>query len=417
VSSPLQSARRLVTLADEVQDAAAVYRGTVILGFRSPIARLADASQDLAATVYLAEQHYLVMLLHGSEAARVRALEGVEVLLQVAPQHLKGAELDAARRLLAGRRRVLVEGWAGAEAHAAGLLGDIGRARAVAQADVLAARHAGTDLVATAAAVERMAATTVGATSGPGRSLQLLYQVMHPTDLQSWRAVYLRIGTAQGKLPGKVARIRKAGGVAAFGEEKFFRLLRPEASAVKGLVQEAAWWKSPGWLTREPELLRRAMVRARRLSGSTGRELQVLALREPLRDARTGREIYDGAILLGRPTDANPNVFEAFPDTLVQIKAEKRITVVRQVARDARRERLLPGDQLLRTSDATQAFVIRSAPDSFDPQRIIVAPQLPDASRFGRLPPGTDVAFDASLLDAAQLDDVAYLLLRAIIES
>jgi hypothetical protein len=414
MTTRLRAARAVVAAGDAT---AAAYRGTLILGYRSPVALIADASVELTAVLCHADFHYLSMLLHRSEVSRVRALEGIELLMQAAPKVLKGRALADARVLLAGRRRVLLEGWDGAERHAKGLLADVGRARAVQEAERLAASMATPRFGAVVAAVEDLVQRTLaeGASAGQGNSLRLFLQALAPTDHLSWSPIYRRLAESQ-SIVAKAAQVRAAGGVDAYGEEAFRRLFRSNASNLKGLAFEAAFWKSPEWLDIERELVRQALKRGRQLSGTVGGELALHFIREPLRDARTGLELYDGAMLLARPTAANPNVFEGYLFALIQLKAEKRISVIRQVTRDTRRERVLPGDLVLRSSDQSRGYVIRPLPEEYDPLRIIGAPQLPDAPRFSRAATGVDFVFVPALVDADQLDDVAYLLIRAVVD-
>jgi hypothetical protein len=410
-------ARLLARSGGTAADAAAAYRGTRILGFRSPITKLAEASDELAAAVFFAEQEYLLAM--GSELSRVRALEGINALLASAPSVLSGKELEHAQVLLAARRHVLLDGWQGAERQAKGLLADIGSARALERAELLAGRMAATDVRRIAATIEALGLDALArpATTRAQRALRLFMQAVPPTDTLAWGVVHHRIANLR-KLSAKAKRVRTVGGPDRYGEEAFRTLFRGEASNLKGLLLETWFWTSTVWRRREPAIIADAYARARKLSAIQGAELTPAVVREPLREARYGREMYDGAVLLVRPTAANPDVYEAFPHLLVQIKAEKDISVVGQIARDIKRERrVVPGDLLLRRSDSRAAYVLRPAPDELDPVRIIIAPQLPEPKRLvGDLPPGVDVVVDASLLDADELDDVAYALLRAIVE-
>ncbi|HVS09947.1 MAG TPA: hypothetical protein VMS76_08720 [Planctomycetota bacterium] len=382
--------------------AAAIYRGTVILGYRSALQRLADVSEDLALTVFHVEQSYLHFIRFGSETARVAALDGILALLKSSA--VRADDMRMALQDLVTRRNVLLEDWGGAARHLQEASRSVAASRVIAQARRAAVRADPERLLRVARGVERLVNDVIRkpVLSKADEALLMFLHTVSPTDAAAWTSIYR-----------KLAAFRKARDKFPVDEAEFRRLFRGEASALKGMLLEQWFWKSAPWRLREKKLMREARARARAL----GPEWQVTILREPLRETRKGLEIYDGAILIVRPTSPDGKTFEAFAHAIVQIKAEKDISVVGQITRDRRRELKGLGAQTLRSSDRAQAFVVRPGTDLHDPIRFIAAPQLPEAARVAGLPQGTDLVYDMSLLDAEQLDELAYLLLSNTIRN
>jgi hypothetical protein len=319
------------------------------------------------------------------------------------------------RSVLAGRRHALIEGWEGAERHAQLVFANVARRRGAQAAERLLSRSTVLKIEDIAVAVQSTIMKTLTSIAGSSerRAIELIAGTLQPADVGSWMPVYRAIESNADGLLAEARRLRAAGGVQGMSTEAFRKTFRPQASQVKGALLEAWVWKSQMWMTHERRLVKDAYRRAASLS-PTGREFRPLVLREPLFEARTGNEIYDGAILLTRPTP-DPSVYLAHPEVLVQIKAERSVSVVEQLVKDLRRERADPAGLALTTRDHRIKLMLKPA-EAADPVRLVIAPQLPRKGRFSELPPGVHPVFDWSLLDAGQLDDAAYLLLGGVLK-
>lgn len=377
------------------------YRAPILMGMSRPLRQLADLSQELAVKVFYLEQQYLLFIKYGSEFSRGSAIRQIDDLLRLAVNDTKLLPEVRAEvcKDMVGRRKVLIDGWDGAERHAAELAQDAKRSAAIDRAIKKASMPSDDGLLDVARSVETLVNSVIRNRIGSksDESLLLYLRTVLPTDGQAWKAIYR-----------KLAAFKKAAHKTPQDYVQFRKQFRGEASALKGLLQEQWFWKSQAWRQREGALLRDAMATAENLS-TLGRQWHAIILKEPLRDIRRGAEIYDGAILLVRPTTP-PGSFEAIPHLLIQIKAEKDISVLGQIARDRARELREAGQFTLTSSDGLTTFTVR--PPLGDTKRIVCTPAVADAARVADLPPGVNVIHDISMLDADQLDDVAYRLLE-----
>ena len=400
--------------AKEAELSGALGRLTMLIAATdSPVVRLVRFSDELATVVWYAERQTWLAAMADSPAARQLAVEGIETVLAVAPRHAQGAELEEAVRILLDRRAALL----GSEALArrAGELVGTAAERALARAERLAERFATRNLASIASDVESIVlGALTGNESSPARAaLELFVRTVTPTDYLAWRAVAEKVAGFR-VLPGKLRRVQAAGGIAAFGEEEFRRLVAPEVGQLKGLLGELWTWRSRVWRIRERALYRTGLLRGRAMSRA-GAELRPLVIREPLLD-RAGRQIYDGSIMLARPlSSGNPSVqvFEAHAHALLQVQTRSEVSLVDVLNQDFERELRVPGGLELHTADYKQTFLVRAAPDGQSPTRVLVAPEL-DAMRRNRPPPGVQSIFIPSLPDATQFTDIAYLMISGL---
>lgn len=398
--------------------AGAAYRGTLLLSEASALARMADTSQDVALKVFGAKQYYLLFIQTQDELSRVQALALTSSLAADAPKLLKGTDLASVSNTLLGWRRVLEEGADDlARAGNATRLEHLAEQRGRAYLERVAARSSGERLIEIASSIDLAIGRALinPVSSAERRALELFIRAVQPSDVAAWESVVGKIA-AFSKAGDKVGELRAAGTL--LDEEAFRKLLRPEASALKGHLLETWFWRAQAWTSREPVLMEAAFARARRL-GSARSEFQPVLISQPLltiggMGRRGGLEIYDGSIILARDYVAGSSrSVEAFLDVAVQIKAERNISAVRQVGKDVRREMELGGLTELRTRDGSLVIRLLQAPDKADALRLIVAPELPAAQRIAGLPPGVNVGTVPTLLNADQLDDLSYFLLRA----
>ncbi len=401
-----------------------------IVGRPSALQLLAQKSRALAEEVELLE--VLLPMYHIAElrTAQALALQSIDKLLTAAPKALAGSDAKSAQVLLAGLRTRVSEG-----IEKAGTLSarqQAAQERAIARAAQLleAARFENIERVASAVQNEIARIMTrkgrlTARQATEKNAFRILSDVLDISDVDAWLPVYRRLASSK-TLKAKRAFIKRAGGVNAFGEERFRATMRHQANEIKGLVMEIWFWRSNIWTQWSSDVLARAHRRARQFSAG-GQRYEALIISEPLRMLDGGKEIYDGAVLIVRQVSKTPPRYFGYLEAAVQIKAEKRISLLKQIPRDVRRENLVPGKQVLRLDDGT-VFDLAPTPDLQDPLRLIVAPELPTFTEVAqgpgntlvqqvrRLPPGIDLRYAPTLLDAEQLDDVAFALLRAIVD-
>jgi hypothetical protein len=397
----------------------AAYRGVVLLGESSSIARLAERSEELALKVFGAKQYYLLFLQTGDDLSRQTALALTEDLVIAARTVLKGNDLTSASQTFIGWRRALTEGADETSRLAtAQRLEQVARRRGLAYLDRLAVRSSSSRIGEFAAAIdlEITKLLTGPATSAERRAVELFLNAVPRTDLAAWEGLVMKM-VGFSKLDLKAKRLVQPG--VAWDEEAFKKAFRPEASGLKGLALETWFWRSPAWKSRERRLLQAAHQRARQL-GLAREEWKPVVISEPLltiggAGRRGGLEIYDGVVVIARRFDPNARSVEGFLDAAIQIKAERDISAIRQVSKDTRREVELGGLTELRTRDGNIPIRLLPAPDTNDPIRLVVAPELPSASKYRDLAPGVNIVAMPTLLDAKQLDYLAYFLIRAAI--
>jgi hypothetical protein len=410
--------RRGPGLSGEV---AANYRAIALVSDASSIKRLADISEELAESVYHWEKYCEVFRETQSNWARALALDYTENLMAVAHSELRDKALTLAEGKLTGVWRWLSEGADEAtRAVIATRLDEIARIRGAAALAQRAKRLGDLDFGWIYAAIDgalvdvRNAKELSEEQRGVKRALEKFLKIVPRTDAKAWEEIAEKLGSyrwVRKPTEGLRARI-------AVDEHHFRRALRTEANGVKGFLQEKWFWRSKAWKSREGIFWRHARQRAERL----GEDWEPLFIAEPLLTIggggkRAGLELYDGAIIIARHFESGERAVEGFLDVAVQIKAEKKISAVKQVSKDILREVELGGLIELRTRDGNRAIRLLQAPDRDDPLRLIVAPELPEAPRLLGLPPGADTVLIPSMLDAQQLDDVAYFLIRAVVEA
>lgn len=402
---------------DEVVGAA--FRGVVLFGEASALSRMAEASEEIALKVFGAKFYYQQFIQTQSELARTTALELTRSLAADARLALKDEDLTAVARTLTGWGRVLEEGGdAALRIETAERLAAIAQRRGAAALERLAARSSGERLITIASGLDLQIgrALTNPVSSAETHALEWFLRAVPRSDEAAWNSIVLKIDSFS-EIGGKAEQLRS--GNKFLNQVEFEKLLRPEASQLKGHALETWFWRSPAWRSREKELMDAAFRRARKLGLAQG-QWRPLQISEPLltiggMGRRGGLEIYDGVVLVARDYRIGGDVVEGFLDTVVQIKAEQNISAVRQISKDVRREAELGGLTELRTRDGKLAVRLLQAPDNADPFRLIVAPYLPAADRIARLAPGVQVALIPTLLDADQLDDLAFFMLRAAI--
>lgn len=396
----------------------AAYRGLMLLSDASALSRMAEASVEIALKVQFAKSHYLIFVKTECPLARETALTFTRSLAGDVGRVLQGAERVEAARVLTGWRRVLEEGAdAALQIDRAEDLAARAARRGQASLERLAARTSSEHFIDVASGIDlAITRTLMDPTSSPQqRALELFLRAVPRSDIAAW-------DTLLGRIAGFNRLIENADELRVLSEvlsqKEFLTLLRPEANIIKGQALETWFWRSPAWKSREALLDDSAWRRAQALGGAT-RGWQPLVLTEPLltmggMGLRGGLEIYDGVVLVAREYRPGLGVVEAYLDAVVQIKAERNITALLQVARDMRREAELGGLTELRTRDGSLVVRLLQAPDAAEPFRLIVAPTLP-AGHLAQVPRGVLVAGIPTLMDAYQLDDFAYLLLRGAI--
>jgi hypothetical protein len=380
-------------------------RAATLLWVSGPLRRLAGLSSDLAVQVLEFNERYLMFLMHGSELTRVTGVQKVNELIHavVSGESARLLPEDVRNEIckeLLGRRQALIDGPAGAERLAAELAGDVRFSASLDRAIAQAASFNQGDLLDVARSVERLVNGVLRkrVLSAADDAFRLYLATVKPENGPAWMAIYRKIASYQ------KARLKRPP-----TQADFLRLFRGEASGLKGVLQEQWYWASQAWQAREGVLMRHAQEAAESLS-TVGRQWDARLLTEPMREAiRFSPEIYDGAILLVRATD-RPGIFEAILHTVIQIKAEKNISVLWQVANDRRREMRAMAGLLLKTNDGLTIFKVVPPPGTTT--RIVCTPMVADAARVADLPPGSAGFQDISQLDADQLDAVAYRLLE-----
>lgn len=377
-------------------------RAPTLLRVSGPLLKLAGVSGDLAVKVAHFNERYVLFLIHGSEATRMTAIKRVDELIHGATVVDLPVEIRAEVFMeLVGRRSVLVDGPAGAERIAAELADDPRFAASLDRAIRQAASFNQQDLLDVARSVEKLVNSVYRkrVLSSADHSFRLYLATVQPDNGPAWTAIYHKIAEF------RKARLKHP----PANQAAFERMFRGEANGLKGVLQEQWYWASETWKSREGPLMRHATAAAEALS-SVGRQWEAVLLKEPMREAiRFSPEIYDGAILLTQATD-RPGFFKAMAHTVIQIKAEKDITVLGQVAADRLRELRKSGGFNLKSSDGLTTFMMVPPPGTTT--RIVCTPMVADAARLADLPPGVAVFQDISLLDAEQLDAVAYRLLE-----
>ncbi len=406
------------------------YRGIKYAATASPLDILATAAPDFGSVIWHSEEYYHLYLLNRSKIDQMVALVNVDILMQVASQKLKqGVIPERVMNFLEGRFNLLVRGLE--EVEKAGLASaNIALNRARINATRRASRQ-GAFTVGDIAATLQTEFTKYSLSFGPAlgdaeKALAIYLNTVAPGNHTAWTEIYEHLSQLR-KAAGKIQRIKSRGGLASISKEEFesVSFFRGEANRLKGFLLETWFWQSNAWSRMEEVILRdaRKMVHRQRFNIPPGYEPMVI--KQPL--FLGGQEIYDGVVLLARPLPGRPNHFECFIHTEFQMKAEADLSVVDQINRDLKRKsKALP--QMILLSRSQQVFDIRPMPGPFDPLRIIVAPQIPEVKALPlgaplhkndlrKLPPEADVLILPTLLDAEQLDEIAFLMLRAIVEN
>jgi hypothetical protein len=394
-----------------------------IVGRGSALRLLASKSDELARAVDAFEALLTMYQVLGHKTAQKLALQWTDELL-VASKSFSGSDAKSIETCLAVWRKHLSEG-----------VDEVGEltAKQIDLRDAAAARAAARlereldELERVVVEIQDEIARVMSGRRGSDaerKAFGLLCKALDPGDSELWRPIVEKVKDAA--KTANAAAVRRAGGVSRFGEAKFRHLFRGKASNIKGLIMEHWFWQSDIWRQWSKDVLKRAHSRAIQLRFGTGKAFQTHVISQPLRVLDTGQEIYDGAVLVVHEiAKGPPKHYAGYIEAIVQIKAEKRISLVRQIKRDVKREAAGGGKLRLRLDDGS---IFDLAPSVEDPLRLIVAPELPTFTQMQRgaghvlvpqvqaLPPGVDLRFAPTLLDATQLDDVAYAILRRIVE-
>ena len=385
--------------------------GALALKSLHPLTKLIGES-DLLAQLYMVSAHnYHVYLKFRSPVSRKRALEGVELLIAEAShsKELTKEEIDLAVNKLVGMRRKLIRGVEEDENIALSIMARREKTRRSRAAERLARRVREDRAGLILAEIEESWADLPFLPAKTRKALELFLLNVPSTDIATWSEIADKLA-GQREMVYKVKQFLRQKGVIDAADIDFRNLLRPQANAIKGYLLERAFWQSAEWRKAYGPMMRKARERARNIFGP-GSEVDVVLIAEPLRELHSGAEIYDGAIMLVGPTKKK-GVIEGVIHATFQMKAERDVSVLSQIERDMYREqRRLGSFQLRPSSERELSIVVLPAMDRTEPHRIFVAPQLPGAAAAGRIAPGIDAVLMPSLLDAAQLDEVAYKLL------
>jgi hypothetical protein len=381
---------------------------TLGVGFRlseklreaTPLAFLVKKEPELALPVYRFLHEYDCYFRLRTAIDRARARQGADDLMQRASQLLHGEEREAVLRLLVKKQQFLAGGQEAIDELAAAARTIRAKriaestARSLARMPTLGAEAILEHIELLWLSLPRARAT---------RTLHLFFETLPLSNTSAWEGIAYRLSRFQ-HVPWKMGHVRA-------GKMTLAEAFRGETSNLKGLLLEAAFWHGPTWARWEKPLLDQAAIRARRLSRG-GERFKAVLVSAPLRVIETGQEFLDGAILLVRPNVKEPTIDEAVLHIAIQMKAERKITVIRQITNDMRRqfEETLMG---LRTQARDRDFLLVPASDAHDTTRIIVIPELPEATRVGSAPLGAEIIAVPTLLDAAQYDEVALFLLVA----
>ena len=384
--------------------------GPMVLARVHAVMRLCAESDLIAELVLRVNRQYELFLHFRDPVSRQYALEGVELLIGEVRSFklLSVEEKTEAMRRLAGIRRKLREGLEADEAAASAILDRRALARRRA-ADRAAHRVREDRATAIHASIEDAWAELPQMPADARRAFEMFLVDVPVADISTWAEISMKLAGFR-KMIQKVRDFEALGGVVNPADPAFRKLLRPEASSLKGFLLERSFWMGKDWEDLAVELMTKARQRSRRLFGSSN-DAEAIMVTEPLRELRTGAEIYDGAIMLARPTD-DPRVIEGVLDATVNMKAERDVTVLQQIERELRRESGRGSSFSVRlSSQRGQTFVISPAPDQLDMTRIFVAPQLPGGSAVASMPTTVKARFLPALLDAEQFDLIAYALL------
>ena len=378
----------------------AAFHGILMAGRATPLTALADARPELAEAVFMATHHFRRFFHYAGELDRELALEGTDALIRAASNLLTSKEHQAARRVLLNRRSLLTRGETAAPVSEILKLD-----HAIADVQRAAARAPVGKVDALADAAEQLWSSMPRAART--RALDLFFDTLPLSNTSAWGPIFER-ALGLGGLRGKIRKFKPG-----MTRQAFRDLFGGEMNQLKGALLEIFFWHSPAWVQREGPLFELATRRARELS-QPGREFTPFLINEPL--LANGKEIFDGIIGLARASDKPPFLDEVVLDVVIQIKAERVISVMRQIPKDLRREsEAIIAGTILRTRSGRRAFTIIPAGDIDDPLRIIVAPQLPTGGRLKTAPVGAEIISVATLHDAEQMDDVARFVIEATI--
>lgn len=392
-----------------LREAPDVAGSTIGAGFRlsmtlresTPLAFLVAKKPELAwPAIYFLNDYERYWRLGGTAVDRARVREGAEVLMEQVKLVLYGEERAAALRMLESRHRLLNMGEEALDALAA--------AERVAPAGRRAGQNAARRLARTRTLTSEAVAEQVQRLwlSLPKpkrtRALHMFFETLPLSNTRAWEGIFDRLISFKG-LAAKMDQVRAG--------KKIIDAFRHDANNLKGLLLEISFWHGPTWARWEKPLLDQAARRARQLSAGGGRYKAVL-IAGPLRVIGSGQELYDGAILLVRSHPTEPMLEEAVLHAAIQMKAEKKLTVMKQIPKDMRREseKVLLG---LRTQAGDREFILAAAPDAQEAKRIIVVPKLPTAGRMAQAPLGAEIIAAPTLLDADDFDEVAAFLFEA----
>lgn len=378
------------------------FRISEVLRESTPLAFLVARKPELAWPVYFFNNDFeRYWRLGGTAADQARVRQGAEVLTEHVKLLLSGEERAAALRVLEARQRLLAISQAA--------LDELAAVERVSPATRRGRQNAARRLARTGAPTKEAVAEQVIRLwftllkRERTRGLQLFFETLPLTNTAAWEIILERLISFKG-LATKAEKVRA-------GEKTIIEAFRKDANNLKGLLLELLFWHGPTWARWEKPLFEQAARRARRLSAG-GERFKAVLIPGPLRVIETGQELYDGAMLLVRRHATNPMIEEAVLHAAIQMKAERKLTVMEQIPQDMRREleKVLLG---LRTQAGDREFVLRAAPDGQEAKRIIVVPKLPTAGRMAQAPLGVEIIAVPTLHDAVQLDEVAAFMFEA----
>ncbi len=367
-----------------------------------------------------------------------KGLAEADVLLRAADSIRNQADRELALLDLACRKKLLAEGYQAMTEHAQDAY--VAFSRATENANRLAARKGMSLAKIESTLHDLFSRVNSGLLALDEEEALAKYLCMVDTlDSTAWTKVHEKLESFTKLLSKRSELIGKTGGLSAVSKADFDKAVamlkknfRGEASALKGLLMELWFWRSPAWRNIKAPLLERSLKDGRKLFGGADKfslfhfEGALLELRAA---KSRGKEIFDGVTLVARPADVDsnaitiarryfpgPNVkfYEGHITALVEVKAEVEISLIEQLNRNAGRARKTPGVFYLADPKSDTVFIINPLPPDYLQTRIIVAPELPKAAKVDKLQPGIDALALTTMLDAQQLDDVAYAIMAAL---
>ncbi len=420
-------------------EAAALYRATIFMGRLDPLLHLASNNPELSISFFRFQKYYEEFIQCRNNLVRAKALAEADALLLAASNIRDQADRELVILDLACRKQLLAEGYQTLTQHAQDAY--VTLSRAIENANRLMARK-GMPLSKIEAALHDLFSRVNSGLLAldEEKALRKYLRMVEALDSNAWTQVHEKLESFTKLLPKRSDLMTKTGGLSAASKADFDKAVvmlkknfRGEASALKGLLMELWFWRSPAWANIKAPLLERALKDGRKLFGGADNfslfhyEGVLLEMRAAKSRAK---EIFDGVTIVARPADVDSNAItiarryfpgpnvkfcEGHISAIVEIKAEVDISLIEQINRDANRARKTPGAFYLADPKSNTVFIINPLPPDYLQTRIIVAPELPKASKVEKLQPGIDALALTTMLNAQQLDDVAYAIMAALV--